>query len=590
MQATMATAATQQQTAPRQFARFQLLRMLGRSLASAVWLAMDPRLQQEVLVVVPRAQPANVRERENWMADVQAGARLRHPRLSEVLEVGLHEGWPFVTYARGSGMTLAERVSTGSSLTPVESVQIIAEVLEGVAYAHEAGVAHHDIGLHDVLLDANGHAQLLGLGAGLARLAPGDARAQHMGRQELRLASERDVLMCGLLLHRLLANHPALDDADIGSAAGRVGVEIVRLPWTTPHPVPETLRAIVNRSTDRQHRQRYLNARTLLGALHGWIKTNADEAGGPLALLLDRLNSVGTLPSRPGMERALVGALSQEMLRVDDFVDVLVMNPALTWEMLRAVNTASFRSQGVDEAVSTLSRAVMLLGQQGIRKVASTVRAWPGALGAQASLTHTGETPAVVALQHELRRTCLAGAMARLLAPFTIHDEEASVSAMSQRLGRLLIHYHFPDEAAQIHRLMQPSPATEPDAKPTPGMQLETAVSAVLGVNLDDLGGAVLQHWGMHERIVHAGRPLPRTTPVRHPSSPEETLRAVASLANELTDALQMEPTKVPSAIHQAYLRYARALELSSKECLQTIEQATRLVDGGRKPEALNPT
>ena len=66
---------------------------------------------------------------------------------------------------------------------------------------------------------------------------------------ERRQAAERDVLMIGLLMYRVLASNPALDEPDLGSAAKRVGLEIVRLPWTTPHPVPETLRAIVNRAT-----------------------------------------------------------------------------------------------------------------------------------------------------------------------------------------------------------------------------------------------------------------------------------------------------------------------------------------------------
>ena len=57
------------------------------------------------------------------------------------------------------------------------------------------------------------------------------------------MAAERDVLMAGLLLHRLLAGHPALDDPDLASASLRVGPEIVRLPWSTPQPVAETLRS-----------------------------------------------------------------------------------------------------------------------------------------------------------------------------------------------------------------------------------------------------------------------------------------------------------------------------------------------------------
>lgn len=576
----MAIAQPPQNSAPRLFGRFELRQMLGRSLASSTWLAWDPRLQQEVSLCVPRVQPASDRERDEWTQDVLASARLKHPRLCEVMEVGSHDGWPFVTCARDGGQTLVERLQSGQPPGQQEVAGWLADVLEGLAYAHDGGVAHLDVGLHTVLIDKAGHARLFGLAVGLEARQPGQAVRAGRGRQDARQQAERDVLMAGLLLHRLLANHPALDDPDLGSAASRVGREIVRLPWTTPHPVHEALRAIANRATDRQQRQRYLNARTLLSALQGWIKTQSEESGGPLSLLLDRLNSVGTLPGRPGTERALLACLSAESLRVDDFVDVVVKNPALAWEMLRTVNTASYRSPGSDDGVTTLSRAVLLLGQAGMRKVAASVRPWPGVLGAQSSLSPEAGQASAVALEDELRRACLAGAIARLMAPFSVSDEEASIAAMSQRLGWLLMRYHFPEEAAQMHRLMQPSPPSESGEPGQPGMSAEAAAGAVLGVELEALAVAVLRHWGLHDRIVQAAQPCPLSKPVRTPVGPAATLRTVASLANEIVEAQTLGNQKAQAAaMHQAYVRYARALALVPKECEQTWEQAVSLIN-----------
>ena len=559
--------------------RFELRQMIGRSHASSAWLAFDPRLEVEVLLCVPRALPGNNAERDAWTQDVLSGTRLKHPRLAEVIEIGVHEGWPFVACGR-AGPTLQERVQSGSPLTPNEVAQVAVDVLDGLAYAHEAGVAHRDLGLHSVTLDQNGRAQLVGLGVGLEQLGPNQQARPLRNRQESREAAERDLLMVGLLMYRLLVNHPALDENDLGAAAGRVGAEIVRLPWTTPHPVPDTLRAIVNRATDRQQRQRYLNARTLLSALQGWVKTNAEEGGGPLLLLLDRLNAVGALPGRAGTERALIGALSQETLRVDDFVDIVVKNPALVLEMLRSVNTARFQSRSADDGTTTLSRAIMLLGQEGIRKVIGAVRPWPGVLGAQQSRTADGGQAALQALENALWQACLAGHVARLMAPFSIHDEEAAAAAMSQGLGWLLVLYHFPDEGAQIQRLMLPGPPATPGGAPTPGMSMEAAASAVLGINLDDLSGEVLKHWGLHERLIKGSRPLPTSTPVRNATTPEDTVRLVASLGNELAACTRLPLDRQSAAVHQVYLRYVRPLQLTPKECVITLDHAMRLLDG----------
>lgn len=575
--------------APRYFGRFELRQQLGRSSASQMWVVLDSHLQQESTLCVPRVQPLSEAERDVWMQDVQLGARLKHPHLAQVLEVGVHEGWPFVILERGDLLTLGERLAEGAPLTAQEAAGIVVDVLDGLAYAHEAGLVHQDIGLHSVLLDRSGRARLAALGVGLRAGAAGQPRRPLLDLYGLRLACERDVLMVGLLLHRLLANQPALDEPDLGNAVVRVGNEIVRLPWSTPQAVPDPLRAIANRATDRQQRQRYLSARTLLSALQRWIKTHAEDSGGPLVLLLDRLNTVGTLPGRPGTERALVSTLSVETLRVDDLVEVVLKNPAMAWEMLRSVNTASFQSPGGGEGVTTLSRAVVMLGQQGIRRVASSIRAWPGALAAQASLNPDEGSMAVSVLASELRRHCIAGHVARLMAPFSIQDEEAALAAMAQSLGSVLIAYHFPDEAAQIIRLMQELPANEPEGRPTPGMQPEGAVSAVLGVEMDELTVAVLRHWGLDERLLAAARPLSRSNPVRRPATREETLRTVASLANEMAATVLLEVEKQPSAVHQVYMRYTRALDLTPKECIQTLDLATRLVDGRRRPEPVNP-
>jgi eukaryotic-like serine/threonine-protein kinase len=574
------TASPPSQPAVRKFGRYEIRQMIGRSQASGAWLAFDPRQQQEVLLVVPRSAPAQTAEREAWVQEVQAGSRLQHPRLAEVMEVSLLDTWPFASVARDGRVTLLERLAQSGALTAQEVASIACDVLEGLAYAHEAGRAHHDIALHHILLDKSGRATLAGLGSGLLRPLAGHPSASPGSQpQTHREATERDLLMVGLLMHRLLANAWPLDDHDIGHCAERVGPEIVRLPFTTPHPVPDTLRAIVNRATDRQHRQRYLNARTLLSALQGWIKTNAQDDGGPLVLLLDRLNAVGALPGRPNTERALVGALSQDSLRVEDFVDVVLLNPAMSWEMMRAVNTASYRSRSTDEGVTTLSRAVLLLGQQGVRKLISGLRSWPGALAAKVAVDPELGQEAQAALDRELHTCCLAGHIARWIAPFEVSDEECALAAMSQRLGWLLVLYHFPDEAAQMKRLMLPGPPAEQGGAPTPGMSLDGAAAAVLGINLDDLTQAVLKHWGWDERLAQAARPLTRTGGVRHPASPDEMLRTVASLANEIASTQDLATDKAVSAMHQIQLRFARPLNLEARECQATLDHACKVLD-----------
>lgn len=562
----------------RRFGRFELKLLVGKSLATNTWLAFDGGLKSDVLLCVPRAQPASATERDSWTQDVLLASKLKHPRLHEMVDMGVHEGWPFTVHERGNFITLVERLQPGQGgLSLQESVCVLVDILEGLAYSHEAGVAHRDLALHNILIDGAGRAKLVGLSVGIAAKVPGNSGAS-LSRQEQRASAERDILMSGLILHRLLAGHAALDDNDFGHAAERVGPEIVRLPWTTPQPVPETLRAIVNRATDRQQRQRYLSARTLLAALQGWVKTNSQESAGPLSLLLDRLGSVGHLPSRASDMGNIQRLLTSDDLRVDAMVDQLVNDPAVCWELLKVINTVRYQS-GSDDTVTSLSRTIVLLGQQGLRKVCTGVRTWPGVLNAAASKAdRPGVAPPVEALEQELKMACAAAHTARWLRPFNIGDEEVMMAAMSQRLGRLLLMYHYPDESAQIARLMQAGPPPEPGGKPTPGMNYAAAVGAVLGINPDELTSAVLRHWGLGESLIQAAKPFGDAVP-RHPENPDEWLRLIACLSNELCQVIGRPPHQQTAVLTHLLARYARPAQVTQKEMQEALKRALGSVD-----------
>lgn len=561
------------------FGRFELRHQLTKTEAMFTWQAFDTRLQAEVLLCLPRKKPTRPHDLENWQQDASKASKLNHPRLGVAMEAGYSAGQLFICYPLDGAVCLQDRLGHGQpQATVIDIVTWTADILDAMAYAHESGLTHRDLSLSSVLIDSAGHARLVGLSAALNEGAPSD-HLSSAALQKHRSDSELDVLMVGLFMYRLLAGVPALEEADLHKAALRVGPEIVRLPWTTPQPVAETLRAIVNRATDRQQRQRYLNARTLLSALEGWLKVNGKGGVDPLALFLDRINAAGHLPSRDPVEGAYVRMFA-EGLRVDDVVDMMVNDPAMCWELLRVVNTARHQSSSTDEGTTSLVRAVVLIGQQGLRQVCGSLRPWPGVLGATKSLQGAASgNRAEQVLGREMKLTCIVGLIARWLRPFNIGDDEAMVAAMSQRLGLLLTLYHYPEESAQVESLMADAPSAEPGGKPTPGMSREAATGAVLGINPDDLTSAVLKYWGYPEGIIQAARPLSMTVSPRRPETPHEWLITTASLSNELGALVFMSPEARNKAWPQILSRYSRATLTSQAEMQQAIYRALRAVD-----------
>ncbi|MBA4175438.1 MAG: protein kinase [Leptothrix sp. (in: Bacteria)] len=551
----------------RWFGRMQLLRLLGKSERTMAWRVADPRVGQELVLVLPRVQPADAAAMERWQQSVRQASRLDHPLLAAVVETGVQDGWPFVAYDPREAATLAERLPA-RGVPALEAVEWTTQLLQALAYAHEAGLAHHDLQPYMLLLSDGGQLRLAGLSVAIemAHVAgdpPSSLRTQ-------RAAAERDVLACGALLHLLLTGQPALEEPDIGRVIVRlppVGREIVRLPWSTAQPVPEPLRAIANRATDRQERQRYRGARTLLRALEGWQQSESSAGGGPLTLLADRLRNAGVLPASPGGADRAARLAMMERGRTADLAEVVLDDLALSFELLRLVNSAQVRGAQISGSgpVLTVRRAIAMMGLDGVRRAALSLRPWPG------PLNETGATD----LERLFDRCKRAGRVAVALRPAGYDPEVIYLITLMQNLGRLVVHYHFPDEASQIRRLMQPAPAAKPEEPEEPGMTEEGASFAVLGVDIEVLGAAVAHYWGLDDNVLVMVRRQPLATNPRSADGDDDLLRAAASCANEAVDALSQPAPRVAAALTRVVTRYGRLLDFGLRELQEALQSKT---------------
>ena len=120
----------------------------------------------------------------------------------------------------------------------------------------------------------------------------------------------------------------------------------------------------------------------------------------------------------------------------------ILRDMALSFELLRQVNTAQVQGTQVagNGPVLTIRRTVALVGVNGVRQAAAALRAWPGPLNEAGA----------AALKQLMDRVRLAGHAAQALRPPGYDAEVIYLIALLQNLGRLMIQYHFAQEAAQI--------------------------------------------------------------------------------------------------------------------------------------------
>ena len=123
------TPAPARASAVRWFGRLQLLRLLGKSELTMAWRVADPRRGQELMLVLPRVQRVGAEGLEHWQRAVRQASRLNHPHLAAVVETGLQDGWPFVSYDPRDDATLAERVGS-KGLPGTEAAALAVQALQ----------------------------------------------------------------------------------------------------------------------------------------------------------------------------------------------------------------------------------------------------------------------------------------------------------------------------------------------------------------------------------------------------------------------------------------------------------------------------
>lgn len=139
---------------PVAFAHFQLIRILGRGGFGTVWLARDSQLDRQVAIKLPLRKSD---ESFDLLREARTAAKLRHPNVVSVYEVGSHEDQPFIVCEYIEGLTLREwmRQSRVGTLPFGRVCSLIEAISEGLEHAHETGVVHRDMKPANVLMDAN---------------------------------------------------------------------------------------------------------------------------------------------------------------------------------------------------------------------------------------------------------------------------------------------------------------------------------------------------------------------------------------------------------------------------------------------------
>ncbi|MFN8559064.1 MAG: serine/threonine-protein kinase [Dehalococcoidia bacterium] len=170
------------------FGRYEIRGTLGDGGAATVYRAWDTVLGRAVALKALHPQlAADPTAAGRFQAEAWALARLRHPAIVTVFDVGRLDGRPFYTMELIDGPTLAEIIPPDHGLDPVWVTDALRQLASAVDYIHAAGLVHRDIKAANVMIDRSGRVMLTDFGVGAttpkstARLPPPHTAGQRRG-------------------------------------------------------------------------------------------------------------------------------------------------------------------------------------------------------------------------------------------------------------------------------------------------------------------------------------------------------------------------------------------------------------------------
>jgi serine/threonine-protein kinase len=255
-----------------QLARFRILRELGRGAMGVVYEAHDPALDRTVAIktIVLSGEAA---EREGYEArflqEAKAAGKLSHAAIITIYDVGREGDLAYIAMERLQGVDLRQQMA--QARPPARAaVSIVAQVAEGLAYAHAHGVVHRDIKPANIMLLRGGRAKIMDFG--IARLQQSDVKTQtgvllgtpkYMSPEQLTGANvdqRSDIFSLGAVFYEMLTGRTPFAGADVSQLMHSIAHSAHAAPSRMVAGLPAVLDLVVDRALAKDPAARYPNA------------------------------------------------------------------------------------------------------------------------------------------------------------------------------------------------------------------------------------------------------------------------------------------------------------------------------------------
>src|SRR5216684_2918033 len=270
--------------------RYEIVRELGKGAMGIVYLAKDPLIGRLVALktIRPSAHADDEDTREfqaRFVREAQAAGILNHPSIVTVHDIGQDEpsGMSFIAMEYVEGQNLKEMLAQGRPLSFEQAADIIAQVAEGLDFAHSKGIVHRDVKPANIILLEGNRAKITDFG--IAKITSGVANLtstgqflgtpNYMAPEQIKgtpVDGRSDIFSLGICLYECLTHRKPFG----GDSLTSISYKIVHEPFPPIHEInpqiPDGYEEVVGRCLAKDPAKRYQRGREVATALRAVVR------------------------------------------------------------------------------------------------------------------------------------------------------------------------------------------------------------------------------------------------------------------------------------------------------------------------------
>ena len=254
--------------------RYEIIKTIGEGGMANVYLAHDTILDRKVAIKVLRGDLSNDEKFiRRFKREALSVSNLSHPNIVEVYDVGEEDGNYYIVMEYIEGKTLKQLLQKRGALTLTEVIDIMSQLTDGLAHAHEAYIIHRDIKPQNIMIEDNGRIKITDFGIAMALNSTQLTQTNSVMGSVHYLPPEQangkgatvksDIYSLGILMYELLTGSvPFKGDTAVEIALKHMKEKVPSVRKQNP-TIPQSVENIILKATAKNPKNRYDSVREM---------------------------------------------------------------------------------------------------------------------------------------------------------------------------------------------------------------------------------------------------------------------------------------------------------------------------------------